>query len=78
MNKLIVSSIAETLNLKVTNDFIFSEMEGFQKNEMKKYISKIISGDAMMAYDNLRFNEFKTYYIAKCYFNHLKHTTSIL
>ena len=52
VNKLIVSSIAETLNLKVTNDFVFSELHGFQKNELKKYISKTISGDDMMSYDN--------------------------
>lgn len=54
VNKLIVSRIASKLDIKVTDDYLFSKKDILNKtlDKSKKFISKTISGDSMMLYKN--------------------------
>lgn len=64
VNKLIVTDIASSLGLSTTNDYIFSDKDNLLKVTEKsntKYISKPISGDSMMAYEEFTIFNYTTF-----------------
>lgn len=54
VNKLIVSDLARKMGVKTPNDYIFSNLESLNKklNPDKEYITKSISGDSTILFEN--------------------------